>query len=341
MRVLGLETSCDETAVAVYDTAHGLMGDTLYSQIALHQAYGGVVPELAARDHASRCAPMIASLLKEKNIDINSLDGVAYTCGPGLVGALLVGASVGHALAEALQIPALGVNHLEGHVMAVHLEEERPAFPFLSLLVSGGHTMLLRVDGWGHYTTIGQTLDDSVGEAFDKTAKLLGMGYPGGPALAAAADAYAGKPWTVPLPRPMVNRPGLDFSFSGLKTHVATAVAQLKQDSGDLTEVQCGRIAQAFQAAVVDTLVIKCERALKQTGLSRLVIGGGVGANAALRRALKALAASRALAVYYPRPRYCTDNAAMIAYVGHARLKAGECSQVMDVRPRFPLDAVA
>lgn len=332
MQVLAIESSCDDTAVALYATDRGLLFDTLHTQSALHGGFGGVVPELAARDHAAKCAPMVLEALAHQGLALTDLDGICYTCGPGLAGALMVGACMGQTLAEVLGIPGLGVNHLEGHVMAVFLEEKHPPYPFLALLVSGGHTQLVQVNAFGCYQTLAETRDDAVGEAFDKTAKILGLGYPGGAQLAALADTC--KQHDLRFPRPMTDRPGLDFSFSGLKTHVATMVSQ----HAGMDDVNKAAIAAAFQEAVVETLVIKCKRALQQTGLEHMVLCGGVAANTALRHGLSQLCETVSATLHCPRQRYCTDNAAMIAYVGHQRLLAGECSEVIDIRPRYPLE---
>jgi N6-L-threonylcarbamoyladenine synthase len=317
MRVLGIETSCDETGVAVYDTEVGLLGHRVYTQTDIHAAYGGVVPELASRDHVRKLLPLLQQLLDERAIPRASLDGVAYTAGPGLVGALLVGAALGRSLAWALEIPALAVHHMEGHLLAPMLEEPRPQFPFVALLVSGGHTQLIEVDGVGAYRLLGESVDDAAGEAFDKTAKLLGLGYPGGPQLAALAGQ--GRSGIYQFPRPMSNRPGLDFSFSGLKTFALTTWQASAQDDQARAD-----IAYAFEEAVVETLALKCARALKQTGLKRLLIAGGVSANQRLRARLQALMQERQGEIYYPRPALCTDNGAMIAYAGALRLQAGE-----------------
>lgn len=311
MRVLGIETSCDETGVAVYDTEQGLLAHTLYSQVELHAQYGGVVPELASRDHVRKLIPLVKQVLTEANT--NEVDGVAYTAGPGLIGALLVGASVGRSLAWAWQVPAIGVHHIEGHLLAPMLEETAPNFPFLALLVSGGHTQLIEVTAWDKYKILGESLDDAAGEAFDKTAKLLGLGYPGGPALAKLA--LRGNPDRFDFPRPMTQRPGLDFSFSGLKTHVLTTWN--KQQQNEQTRAD---IARAFEDAIIDTLVIKCRRAIKQTKLKTLVIAGGVAANQRLRTSLSEFANDLGINIYYPRPIFCTDNGAMIAYAGALRL---------------------
>ncbi|HEV2321595.1 MAG TPA: tRNA (adenosine(37)-N6)-threonylcarbamoyltransferase complex transferase subunit TsaD, partial [Gammaproteobacteria bacterium] len=304
MRVLGIETSCDETGVAVYDTAGGLLAHALYSQVKLHAEYGGVVPELASRDHVQKLLPMVDRALKEAGTTPANLDGIAYTAGPGLVGALLVGSCLARSLGMAWGVPALGVHHMEGHLLAPMLEDPRPEFPFVALLVSGGHSLLVEVEGIGRYRTLGESIDDAAGEAFDKVAKLLQLPYPGGPALAKLAEQ--GDPKRFKLPRPMVDRPGLDFSFSGLKTAVLTV---LKSAPGD--EQTRADVARGFEEAVVDTLAIKCERALRETGLRRLVVAGGVGANRRLRARLKEMTAALGGEVYYPRPEFCTDNGAM------------------------------
>jgi len=317
MRVLGLETSCDDTGVAVFDTERGLLAHKLYSQSEMHAEYGGVVPELASRDHIRKLLPLVREVLAEAGTAAGDLGGVAYTMGPGLAGALLVGASVGRSLAYAWGIPAIGVHHMEGHLLAPMLEGDAPTFPFLALLVSGGHTLLTDVRAVGDYHLLGESVDDAVGEAFDKTAKLLGLDYPGGPAIAVAA--LHGTPGRFRFPRPMTDRPGLDFSFSGLKTAALTAAQQSALDARTI-----GDIAYAFQEAAVDTLVIKCARALEQTGHTRLVIAGGVGANALLRARLTEQCAKSNVRLYYPRPLFCTDNGAMIAYAGAMRLRAGQ-----------------
>jgi len=333
MLILGIETSCDETGVALYDGDAGLLGHEVYSQVAMHAEYGGVVPELASRDHVRKLLPLAEALLARTGIERQAIDGVAYTAGPGLVGALLVGAAVGRSIAWAWNVPAVAVHHMEGHLLAPMLEEKRPEFPFVALLVSGGHTQLVRVDGVGRYTLLGESVDDAAGEAFDKTAKLLGLGYPGGPVLARLADS--GNCARFDFPRPMVDRPGLDFSFSGLKTFALTTYRR----EGDSAKAD---IACAFQEAVVDTLAIKCQRALKQTGLKRLVIAGGVSANVHLRQRLQALAAELKGEVFYPRPEFCTDNAAMIAYVGWLRLSAGQHQPLaFTARPRWPMEELA
>ncbi len=331
MYVLGLESSCDETAVAIYHATEGLLVHRLFSQIDLHQCYGGVVPELAARDHVRKALPLISALLKEANLTADQLNGVAYTAGPGLVGALMVGAALGQSLAYGWGIPAIGVHHMEAHLMAVMLEPKQPSFPFLALLVSGGHTLLVAVKAFGEYEIVGQSVDDAVGEAFDKTAKLMGLPYPGGPAIAQLA--LQGDPQSFVLPRPMVNRPGCDFSFSGLKTHVANCYY-----NSDQSEQTKANLAAAFQEAVVDTLVIKCQLALTQTGLTELAIVGGVSANQLLRERCQQVFTPQGVQVYYPRPAFCTDNGAMVAYTGYLRLRAGACSaHNIGVRARWDM----
>ncbi|MCG7576151.1 MULTISPECIES: tRNA (adenosine(37)-N6)-threonylcarbamoyltransferase complex transferase subunit TsaD [unclassified Halomonas] len=343
MRVLGIETSCDETGVAIYDTAftggRGLLADALYSQIAMHAEYGGVVPELASRDHTRKLLPLIEQVLKDAQLTRQDLDGIAYTAGPGLVGALMVGASTAHGMAKALNIPVLGVHHMEGHLLAPMLEDDAPDFPFVALLVSGGHTQLVEVQGLGHYQLLGESVDDAAGEAFDKAAKMLGLAYPGGPLVAKLAEQ--GDPTRFRFPRPMTDRPGLDFSFSGLKTHTLTAIRQLEA-ADELDDQAKADVARAFEEAVVDTLVIKCRRALDQTGLKRIVMAGGVSANTRLRERLALETQKRQARAYYPRGRFCTDNGAMIAYVGAQRLAAGERDDngVMQATPRWPLDTL-
>jgi len=336
MLVLGLETSCDETGVALYHSEHGLLGDALFSQIDLHRVYGGVVPELASRDHVKRMLPLIREVLGQAGRTSRDIDAIAYTAGPGLVGALLVGASCAQAMAFAWGIPALGVHHMEGHLLAPMLESNPPAFPFVALLVSGGHTQLVRVDGIGRYELLGESLDDAAGEAFDKTAKLMGLPYPGGPEIARLAEQGTAGRFT--FPRPMTDRPGLDLSFSGLKTFTLNTWQQCKAAGDDSEQTRCD-IALAFQQAVVDTLAIKCKRALKQTGLNQLVIAGGVSANQALRTSLEALTAQLGGGVFYARPRFCTDNGAMIAYAGCQRLLAGQHEQLgIHVHARWPME---
>ncbi len=336
MRILGIETSCDETGVAIYDEEKGLIANQLHTQIALHADYGGVVPELASRDHIRKLAPLLQAALQEAHLTAKDIDGIAYTSGPGLVGALLVGSTVARSLAYAWNVPAIGVHHMEGHLLAPMLEENPPHFPFVALLVSGGHTQLVRVDGVGRYELLGESIDDAAGEAFDKTAKLLGLDYPGGAALARLA--LKGTPNRFAFPRPMTDRPGLDFSFSGLKTFAANTLHQVMQDEGKLTEQSKADIAYAFQEAVVDTLAIKCKRALKQTGLKRLVIAGGVSANKQLRQTLAELMQQFGGEVFYPQPQFCTDNGAMIAYAGFLRLKQGQQQDLaIEVRPRWAM----
>ena len=336
MRILGIETSCDETGVAIYDEEKGLIANQLHTQIALHADYGGVVPELASRDHIRKLAPLLQAALQEANLTAKDIDGIAYTRGPGLVGALLVGSTVARSLAYAWNVPAIGVHHMEGHLLAPMLEENPPHFPFVALLVSGGHTQLVRVDGVGRYELLGESIDDAAGEAFDKTAKLLGLDYPGGAALARLA--LKGTPNRFAFPRPMTDRPGLDFSFSGLKTFAANTLHQVMQEEGELTERSKADIAYAFQEAVVDTLAIKCKRALKQTSLKRLVIAGGVSANKQLRQTLAELMQQFGGEVFYPQPQFCTDNGAMIAYAGFLRLKQGQQQDLaIEVRPRWAM----
>lgn len=336
MLVLGLETSCDETGVALYDSERGLLADALFSQIDLHRAYGGVVPELASRDHVKRMLPLIREVLADAGAVASDIDAIAYTAGPGLVGALLVGASCAQSMAFAWDIPAIGVHHMEGHLLAPMLEEQPPQFPFVALLVSGGHTQLVRVDGIGQYQLLGESLDDAAGEAFDKTAKLIGLNYPGGPEIARLAEQ--GLPGRFTFPRPMTDRPGLEFSFSGLKTSALNTWNKCR-DAGDDTEQTRCDVSLAFQQAVVDTLTIKCKRALQQTGLKRLVIAGGVSANTALRASLEGMLASIKGSVYYARPRFCTDNGAMIAYAGCQRLLAGQQQDLaISVQARWPME---
>ncbi|MFK3558058.1 tRNA (adenosine(37)-N6)-threonylcarbamoyltransferase complex transferase subunit TsaD [Pasteurella multocida] len=336
MRVLGIETSCDETGVAIYDEEKGLVANQLYTQIALHADYGGVVPELASRDHIRKTAPLIQAALAQANLTPDEIDGIAYTSGPGLVGALLVGSTIARSLAYAWNVPAIGVHHMEGHLLAPMLEDHPPTFPFVALLVSGGHTQLVRVDGVGRYQLLGESIDDAAGEAFDKTAKLLGLDYPGGAALARLAEK--GDPKRFKFPRPMTDRPGLDFSFSGLKTFAANTLQQAIKEEGELTEQTKADIAYAFQQAVVETLVIKCRRALKETGFNRLVIAGGVSANKQLRQDLAQLMQQLKGEVFYPQPQFCTDNGAMIAYTGFLRLKQGESQPLaIQVKPRWAM----
>jgi len=340
MRVLGIETSCDETGVAVYDTglsgAARLRAQALYSQIDLHAQYGGVVPELASRDHVRKLLPLIRQTLAEADMGLGDLDGVAYTAGPGLAGALLDGAGVARSLAWALEVPAVGVHHMEGHLLAPLMEDDPPQAPFVALLVSGGHTQLVAVEALGSYELLGETLDDAAGEAFDKTAKMMGLPYPGGPqlaALAAQSDKEPGTPGAYRFSRPMTDRPGLDFSFSGLKTQVL--LAWRGSDQSDVTRAD---IARGFEDAVVETLVIKCERALDAAGSDTLVVAGGVGANKRLRARLQEIAARRGGRACFPRPALCTDNGAMIAFAGALRLQAGQFEDAsVKVAPRWDM----
>jgi N6-L-threonylcarbamoyladenine synthase len=339
MRVLGIETSCDETGVALYEGGRGILAERLSSQVEIHAAFGGVVPELASRDHIAKLEPLVGEVLREAGLGYDALDAIAYTAGPGLMGALLVGGSFAASLAYALKIPAVPVHHLEGHLLACMLEAERPDFPFLALLVSGGHTQLIEVAGLGRYRIIGETLDDAAGEAFDKVARLLGLPYPGGPQLAALAAS--GDPARFGFPRPLKDQ-GLDFSFSGLKTAARLAIEASRSAEGKLADGPRADLAASFQAAVVDTLTAKCRRALVETGLRRLIVAGGVGANRALRASLAALASSQGARVYYPKPALCTDNGAMIAYAGSCRVAAAAVAPATIVaRPRWPLDELA
>lgn len=341
MRILGIETSCDETGIAIYDDEKGILAHRLYSQIAVHADYGGVVPELASRDHVRKTIPLIKEVLADAKLTPEDLDGVAYTAGPGLVGALLVGCSIGRSLAYGWGLPAVPVHHMEGHLLAPMLEDNVPEFPFVALLVSGGHTMMVRVDGIGQYEMLGESVDDAAGEAFDKTAKLLGLDYPGGPVLAKMAEkGVAGR---YKFPRPMTNKPGLNFSFSGLKTFAANTIssANVSALSGEERDQVHADIAYAFQEAVVDTLVIKCKRALEHCQLNRLVIAGGVSANSALREKLAEVLKKLGGDVYYPRPEFCTDNGAMIAFAGMQRLKNHVQSELtFKATPRWPLDTL-
>ena len=338
MRVLGIETSCDETGVAIYDSEQGLMSHALYSQVDIHAEYGGVVPELASRDHVRKVTPLIRQVLQESNSTKDDIDGIAYTKGPGLMGALLVGAATASSLAWAWGVPAIGIHHLEGHLLAPMLEEGvKVEFPFIALLVSGGHTMLIEVDELGKYKLLGESLDDAVGEAFDKTAKLLGLGYPGGPVLAKLAED--GTPNRFKFPRPMTNRPGLDFSFSGLKTFAITTVQEHGAERGNgITQQTKADVAHAFQEAVVDTMVIKCRRAIEQRGIKRLIVAGGVGANKRLRERLKEEMDRLGAELFFPSMQFCTDNGAMIAYAGYRRFLLGQAPEAdFGVKPRWPL----
>lgn len=339
MIVLGIETSCDETGIALYDSHKGLLSDALFSQIDMHTDYGGVVPELASRDHIRRVLPLINQVLAQADIKKEQIDAVAYTRGPGLVGALMVGACTGKALAWAWGVPSVGVHHMEGHLLAPMLEETPMDFPFVALLVSGGHTQLVRVDGIGRYSLLGESVDDAAGEAFDKVAAMLGLDYPGGPAIARLAAR--GQEGRFRFPRPMTDRPGLDFSFSGLKTYTFNTVAKCKHEATDteLSDQDRADIARAFEEAVVATLTIKCRRALQQTGMKQLIIAGGVSANQSLRAALEAMVVKEGAVLRYARPQFCTDNGAMIAYAGCQRLLAGQSDgpEVVPI-PRWPME---
>ena len=327
---LGIESSCDETGIGLYSSDQGLLTHKLFSQVDLHAEYGGVVPELASRDHIQRALPLIREALDASDITLEELTGIAYTAGPGLSGALLVGGSIAQSLAWGLGIPAIGVHHMEGHLLAPLLDSSQPKFPFVALLVSGGHTLLVEVDGIGEYKILGQSLDDAVGEAFDKTAKILGLGYPGGPALALLATK--GVEGRFDFPRPMIDRPGLDFSFSGLKTFARNTFINFPKEKAN--------IAKAFEVAAIDTLMIKCRRALEQTGFSTLVVAGGVSANLALRQTLNDMTKRLNINVHYPAPEFCTDNGAMIALAGHYRLLSGQRNDHYEilVKPRWNLE---
>lgn len=332
MLVLGIETSCDETAVALYDTERGLCGQSIYSQTELHDRYGGVVPELASRDHVRKLLPLVRQTLTNARFTLSDLDSIAFTSGPGLMGALMVGASFARSLAWALNINALAVHHMEAHLLAPLLEPNPPDFPFVALLVSGGHTQLVLVRAIGAYSLLGQSIDDAAGEAFDKTAQILGLGYPGGPEISRVASS--GNPTRFDLPRPMTSRPGLDFSFSGLKTAVKIAVEKHLPLSGqDLADV-----AASFEHAIVDTLIIKCQRAIAQTKVKSLIVAGGVAANTSLRKKASGLDCH----VYFPKEDLCTDNGAMVAFAGHERLAAGQSNSLaIEVRPRWDLERLA
>jgi N6-L-threonylcarbamoyladenine synthase len=339
MIVLGVESSCDETGLALYDTQRGLLSHALHSQVAMHEEYGGVVPELASRDHIRRAIPLLDQVLNKANLSVDDVDAIAFTQGPGLAGALLVGSSIACSLGLATDKPVIGVHHLEGHLLSPLLASEPPEFPFIALLVSGGHTQLMRVDGVGQYTLLGETLDDAAGEAFDKSAKLLGLGYPGGPAISRLAEF--GDPEAYKLPRPMLHSKDFNFSFSGLKTAVLTVV---RNQGSNVCDQDKANIARGFVDAIVDVLTAKCISALKHTGLKRLVIAGGVGANAQLRASLNAAAARKRFKVYYPELEFCTDNGAMIAFAGAMRLQinpqAAQKNYAFDVRPRWSLDDI-
>ncbi len=331
MYVLGIETSCDETAVAIYHAQKGLLSHVLYSQADTHSEYGGVVPEIASRDHIRKLTPLIKQCLSDSGLSSNTLDGIAYTAGPGLMGALLVGAATARSLAWTWQIPAIAVHHMEGHLLAPMLEATPPEFPFVALLISGGHSLLIEVNGIGQYKLLGESLDDAAGEAFDKTAKMLELGYPGGPRLAKLAES--GQP-RFNFPRPMTDRPGLDFSFSGLKTFTLNTL-----QNSEKTEQDKADIAYAFQQAMAETLAIKCKRALQLTGLKTLVIAGGVSANLAIRESLISMTQQLGAQAYFPRHEFCTDNAAMIAYAGCQRLSAGQTQDLeIFARPRWPIN---
>lgn len=327
---LGIESSCDETGIGLYSSEQGLIAHQLFSQVEMHAQYGGVVPELASRDHIQRAIPLIKAVLSDANLKLSNISGVAYTAGPGLAGALLVGSSIAKSLAWSLRIPAIAVHHMEGHLLAPLLEEFRPKFPFVALLVSGGHTMLVDVKSIGEYKILGESLDDAVGEAFDKTAKILGLGYPGGPALAALAEQ--GDETRFKFPRPMTDRPGLDFSFSGLKTFARNTFAKYPNEKAN--------IAKAFEVASTQTLMIKCRRAIEKTHYSTLVVAGGVSANQSLRQVLNQMGKKLDVEVFYPDQEFCTDNGAMIALAGHLRLTKGQSSvgNEITIKPRWSLE---
>ena len=334
MQVLGIETSCDETAIAVYDSKLGILSHCLYSQIDLHNKYGGVVPELASREHVLKVLPMIKKTLAEAKTEFHLLDGIAYTVGPGLMGALLVGSAVGRSLAYSLSLPAIGVHHMEAHLLALMLEKNTPEYPFLALLVSGGHTQIVNVEAPGVFKILGESIDDAAGEAFDKTAKILGLPYPGGPAISALADK--GISGRFKFPRPMTDRPGLDFSFSGLKTFALNTINSENMDEQTRADVAC-----AFVDAIVDTFVIKCKRALDETGIKQLVVAGGVSANKQLQKALIYMFNEEGGQVFFPRDEYCTDNGAMVAYSGYLRIKKGQCDTLSFIaKPRWPLEDI-
>lgn len=348
--VLGIESSCDETGIALYDSKNGLLAHEIYSQVAVHAEYGGVVPELASRDHVRKTLPLIKDVMKQAGVTPQQLSGIAYTAGPGLVGALMVGSCIAKSLSYAWSIPSVEVHHMEGHLLAPMLEDSQPEFPFVALLVSGGHTQLVEVQGIGQYKLLGESIDDAAGEAFDKTAKLLGLDYPGGPMLAKLAES--GEAGKFKFPRPMTDRPGLDFSFSGLKTAAANEIRKqgielagshslAQQETAEQQQTKAD-IAHAFQMAVVDTIAIKCKRALQQTGIKCLVIAGGVSANTELRQKLAELMAKLGGQVFYPRHDLCTDNGAMIAYAGAQRLvKEGNTELTVKAKPRWDMQTLA
>jgi len=332
MYILGIETSCDETGVAIYHSKQGLIHHCLYSQIAMHNQYGGIVPELASRDHIRKLIPLIDQCLQQSKLTKSDINGIAYTSGPGLVGALLVGASTAKSLAWSWGIPAIGVHHMEGHLLAPMLEENPPSFPFVALLISGGHTLLVEVKAIGNYQLLGESLDDAAGEAFDKAAKMLNLAYPGGPLLSKLAEQ--GNPERFKFPRPMTDRPGLDFSFSGLKTFTMNTLNNTEKTDQDRADV-----AFAFQHATAETLAIKCKRALKQTGLKRLVVAGGVSANTYIRETLIRMSHKERAEVFFPRPEFCTDNGAMIAFAGYQHiLKQEPESLCIQAKPRWPIN---
>ena len=340
MRVLGIETSCDETGVAIFDSEQGLLAHALHSQTDVHAEYGGGVPELASRDHIRKLLPLLHGLLRQAEIESGSIDGIAYTAGPGLIGALLVGGAVARSLAWSWGIPAIAVHHMEGHLLAPMLEPEPPPFPFVALLVSGGHTQLVEVTAIGRYRLLGESVDDAAGEAFDKTAKLLGLPYPGGPELARLAES--GDPHRYQFPRPMTDRPGLDFSFSGLKTFALNTLQRARQEAGaEIAHQTLADIARAFEDAVVDTLLIKCRRAVRETGIPTLVLAGGVSANRRLRERIGRMMQKEGGSAYYPRPLFCTDNGAMIAYAGCQRLLSGAADPLaFSARSRWPIETL-
>jgi N6-L-threonylcarbamoyladenine synthase len=336
-RILGIETSCDETGVAIYDSERGLLAERLFSQIALHKVYGGVIPELASRDHVAKLLPLIDEVLNDANLRLSDLTAISFTEGPGLVGALMVGAATAKSLGLALNIPVMGIHHMEGHLLAPLLEDNPPNFPFVALLVSGGHTQLILAKALGEYELLGDTLDDAAGEAFDKTAKILSLPYPGGPEIAKLAQS--GNPDRFVFPLPMINRPGCDFSFSGLKTFTATLVNSFEK----LTEQDRADVAAGFEMAVAKTLSKKCERALKQTGCSQLVIAGGVSANLRLRDVLSVMVDKQQASLFYARPSLCTDNGAMIAFAGFLRRKimSEKPPLAIQVKPRWPMNLLS